>query len=168
MVLHQNVIFSAVTIEGTPLPQGTHLYSELTNDFPISFDPNGKGSISVQPFGPPPIFLPVIQQQPEPEEIFSGDPANFIVNGYDPLGGQLTYQWQTNVVNINNSANVSGATSSNLVISSTSAASVANYQVILSNVEGSTTSSVAPLTFVSPSGETYEHAVLTNNPVAFR
>ena len=171
MTLHQNVIFSAVTINGTPLPSGptgtTYFYATLTNSFPGVFDPGGSGSITVQPYGPPPVFLPVIQQQPLSEQIFSGGTANFIVTAYDPLGGQLTYQWQTNGVNINSGGNISGATSANLIVANASAANQFNYSAILSNADGSITSSVVTITFVTPSGETYEHAVLTNNPVAF-
>jgi hypothetical protein len=167
MTLHQNVIFSGVTINGTPLASGTHAYAELTNSFPGVFDPDGRGSITVQSYGPPPKHLPVIQQQPLSEELFSGGSANFIVNAYDPLMGQLIYQWQTNGVNINTGGNISGATSANLIIANASAANQFNYSVILSNADGSITSSVVTITFVTPSGETYEHAVLTNNPVAF-
>ncbi len=122
----------------------------------------------MQPFGPPPIFLPQIQQEPVPTQIFSGSPANFVVGAVDPLGGQLSYQWQTNNVNINNSGNISGATSPDLIVASAQPRQIrSNYTVIVSNAYGSVTSSIATITFVAPSGETYEHAVLTNGPVAF-
>ena len=56
MKLHQNCVFSAVRIEGVSLAPGTHYYSELVTSFPYNFAPDGSGSITVQPYGPPPGF----------------------------------------------------------------------------------------------------------------
>jgi regulation of enolase protein 1 (concanavalin A-like superfamily) len=53
MNLHQNLAFTAVTINGTALSSGTHPFAELNTSFPTYF-PSGSGSISVQPFPPPP------------------------------------------------------------------------------------------------------------------
>src|SRR5664279_1430672 len=48
MILHQNCTFERVSIEGTPLDQGTHSYAELAAAFPTSFAPGGSGSITAR------------------------------------------------------------------------------------------------------------------------
>ncbi len=59
MNLHQNCTFAAVTIEGVSLSAGTHLYSELSANFPNNFLSGGSGSITVIPTlnspGPTPV-----------------------------------------------------------------------------------------------------------------
>lgn len=52
--LHSAVFFSAVTIEGTALTRGAHAYAALVGQFPTNFPAGGSGSITVQPYSPPP------------------------------------------------------------------------------------------------------------------
>jgi hypothetical protein len=47
MILHQHCVFSAVTIEGTPLSVGKHTYPELATAYPNNFPAGGSGSITV-------------------------------------------------------------------------------------------------------------------------
>ena len=55
--LHENVCFTAVTIDGTALPAGTYFYNELYEQFPANFTTGGSGSITVQPYGTPPTIV---------------------------------------------------------------------------------------------------------------
>jgi len=52
MILHQDCIFSAVTISGIVLSTGRHDYAELAANFPDTFYPGGFGSLSVGPLTP--------------------------------------------------------------------------------------------------------------------
>jgi uncharacterized repeat protein (TIGR03806 family) len=59
MNLHQNCVFSAVTIEGAPLGSGAHSCAELSGNFPRNFLPGGSGRITVGPASAPgPVFAP--------------------------------------------------------------------------------------------------------------
>ena len=61
-------------------------------------------------------------------------------------GAALTYQWQTNGVNVGNGGIFSGATSNTLTLTAATGSSPVNYQVIITNsFSGSVTSSVATL-----------------------
>jgi hypothetical protein len=56
MALHQNCAFTAVTINGTSLTNGTYSYSTLATMFPGVFGAGGSGAITVQTYttnGPP-------------------------------------------------------------------------------------------------------------------
>ncbi|HEY1790091.1 MAG TPA: hypothetical protein VGJ73_18230, partial [Verrucomicrobiae bacterium] len=61
----------------------------------------------------------------------------------------VTYQWQDNGVNVTNSANIGGANLSVLSFAHSDVTNDGNYTVIVSNVYGAVTSSVANM-FVSP------------------
>jgi len=73
-----------------------------------------------------------------------GTTATFtvIASGAPPL----SYQWQKNGTNLSNGGNISGATTSSLYISNVVSSDVGNYRIIVTNVSGSVTSSVATLT----------------------
>jgi hypothetical protein len=64
MRLHQNCVFSSVIIEGVPLSPGTHNYSELAASFPNNFTSGGTGTITVQPYGAPPVLPPAPKPYP--------------------------------------------------------------------------------------------------------
>jgi len=167
MKLHQNCAFTAVTIEGTKLANGTYYYATLTNMFPHSFSPQtngipiagfvgGSGAITVQAYntnGPPalsPGFLtpPVLQAlgYPSPSNsVYAGQivVGTVLANGQQPL----SYQWLAAPVgsggpytNLINQGNLSGATSTNLTINGLTAANAADYIVIVTNVLGAATS----------------------------
>ena len=63
-------------------------------------------------------------------------------------GSPLAYQWQDNGNNLTDGGNISGSTTTNLIISSTAAADVGTYTVTVTNVAGSATSSNALLTII--------------------
>jgi hypothetical protein len=165
MRLHQNVIFSAVNIENFSLSAGTHYFSELIASFPTSFDPTGSGSITVQPYGPPPPIGPQVGTQPLPQALYAGRTAHFSATGTGPA--PLTFKWQKAGLDLSNGGNVFGATNTTLILSNVAAGDVANYTFVVSNQAGSATSIPAPLTIVALSGEPYETAVYNANPFAF-
>jgi hypothetical protein len=164
-ILHQNVCFSAVSIEGTPLSAGTHFYPDLVNQFPGNFTAGGLGSITVQPYGTPPPLAPTITGQPVAQVLYAGLQATFTVvaTGHPPL----TYQWRKNGANLTDGGNVSGSKTNTLVLSNISAASDnANYDVFVTSSGRSTYSSVASLT-VLPLIEPYATALVAVSPAAF-
>ena len=166
--LHGVVVFSAVTIEGTPLAAGTHFYSELITNFPTSFAAGGSGAVIVRPYDPiPPALGPTIVTQPLPQMVYAGVTAWFTVSATVNGAPPLTYQWQRSGTNLVDGGNIFGSTNQTLIVSNVSAADAVNYNVIVRNAGGPVTSSSAALTVVAPSGEAYEAAVRAANPVAF-
>jgi hypothetical protein len=167
MRLHGSVVFSDAYIEGTRLSAGTHYFPELFASFPNNFETGGYGAITIQPYGIPPALPPLILTQPLPQLTYPGGTAHFNVaasdNGFPPL----TYQWRRDGTNIADGGNLAGTTTSTLSVSGVSAAEASNYEVVVANTSGSTTSSVVSLTLQGTSGEAYETAVLAASPVAF-
>jgi hypothetical protein len=108
---------------------------------------------------------PTITAQPTPDVVFPGQSPQFKVTaiGSVPLG----YQWKRNGTNLLDGGNISGSQSSILTITGVSATDVANnYQVVITNAQGTATSSQVSLSLATMNGA-YESAVLTNSPFAF-
>jgi hypothetical protein len=166
--LHGIVVFSAVTIEGTAVANGTHFYSELITNFPTSFATGGSGAIIVRPYNPvPPALGPTIVTQPLPEMVYAGITAQFSVSATVNGAPPLTYQWQRAGTNLVDGGNISGSTNATLFVSNVTAADAVSYNVVVRNAGGPAPSASVPLTVVAPSGEPYETAVLAAHPVAF-
>ena len=91
-------------------------------------------------FSPTPVM---IVSQPASLNVDAGATASFSVtaSGTPPF----TYQWQWNGFDLNNVANVSGVTTSNLVITNVLLAQAASYRVIVSGAAGTVVSSNATL-----------------------
>lgn len=107
---------------------------------------------------------PTIVQQPAPQNLYPGRPANFSVVGSGLL---LNYQWRSNGVNLANGGRIAGATAAKLTVANVQASDAVNYDVVVSNTGGSITSSVAPLTLTAPTGAGYEAAVIAAAPSAY-
>src|SRR5262249_48085343 len=88
---------------------------------------------------------PVISGQPQKQVINEGNPASFAVSLTQSTASPVSYQWQKNGVPI------SDQTSSSLRFFAFDPDG-ANYTVVVSNALGVTTSSVAPLAVILPSG----------------
>jgi hypothetical protein len=88
---------------------------------------------------------PVISSQPQKRVVNEGNPASFAVSLTQSTASPVSYQWQKN------GAPIDGQTSSSLGFFAL-AADGANYTVVVSNALGVTTSSVAPLAVILPSG----------------
>lgn len=102
------------------------------------------------------ISSPLIVSQPMSQNVAAGSTVNF---GVAALGtAPLSYQWQFNGTNIFNGGSVSGASSTNLRITSVVTSNVGNYSVVITNAAGSVTSSVASLVISTP-------PTITNQPV---
>jgi len=174
MFLHQNDTFKSVLINGVPLAAGTYSFAMLnsTNSamFPASWAQQtgstftaGSGQILV--LANP---APVIITQPQSLTLFPGQTAKFSVTAAGTL--PLFYQWLTNVtVALNDNANRIGSTSNILTIPSVTVADSGNYAVIVTNIYGVTTSSVAALTVLT-AGSTIAlqdgPVGITNSPLA--
>jgi hypothetical protein len=117
------------------------------------------------------VFSPNIAQQPYPEAVYAGRNAQF--------SAQITglpafyYQWSsssnggTTFNTLSDGGAVSGSTNSSLTIANVNAGTPKLYRLVVSNVFGATTSSVAPLTIVPPPTSTFVTQVDTNQPVAY-
>jgi alpha-tubulin suppressor-like RCC1 family protein len=98
----------------------------------------------------------VINQQPHSTNVLAGSNATFTVgaSGTAPL----RYRWMFNGTNLANGGRVSGATSSNLLITAVIAGDAGGYRVVVSNSISSVTSVVATLTVLLPPGITNQPA----------
>ena len=125
-----------------------------------------KGCFIAEIFTPAPPSPPVISAQPKSQTIFTNQTVQFAVStgGAQPQ----SYNWFAvgTTPPLSNGGNFSGATSNVLTIANATLANAANYFVIVSNVFGTATSSVASLAFATPSGA-YETAVMSNIPPPF-
>ncbi|MDB6022818.1 MAG: Immunoglobulin I-set domain protein, partial [Pedosphaera sp.] len=110
---------------------------------------------------------PVIGTQPQSEALYAGRTASFAVMASGDV--PLSYQWRTNGVNLAVGGNVTNVTSSALVITNVTAANAANYDVVVVNLAGSITSSVATLTVVAPPTtlSAYEAKLQAANPTHY-
>lgn len=96
----------------------------------------------------PAASAPSITTQPQSQDVLAGTNAAFsvVASGQTPF----FYQWLFNGTNLTNNSHWAGATNSTLTISNVTAADHGNYQVIVSNSHGSTTSSNATLNVFFP------------------
>ncbi len=109
---------------------------------------------------------PIIVSQPNGLNVFTNSTVKLTVgaSGTTPLA----YQWYINDTTspLSNGGNLTGVTNSVLTLSNTTLANAGNYFVVVTNLYGAATSSVANLSFISPSGA-YESAVMSNAPAPF-
>ena len=105
---------------------------------------------------------PTITQQPVSQSVCEGDPVTFTVTATGT--GTLTYQWRKDTVAIG------GATSDSYTIDPVAAGDAGNYDVVVTDDDGSTTSNTATLTVntgptitVQPSSQ----SVCEGDPVTF-
>ncbi|HVM47136.1 MAG TPA: LamG-like jellyroll fold domain-containing protein [Candidatus Acidoferrum sp.] len=85
----------------------------------------------------------------------------------------VTYQWMAGAqgsgvyTNLLNAGNISGATTTNMVITNLALANAADYVLVAQNAAGSVTSLVTTLSVQALPSDAYGAAVVANNPVAF-
>lgn len=89
---------------------------------------------------------PSITTQPSSVSVNSGTAANFSVIA---TGTSPTYKWRKNGSALSDAGNISGSSTANLTVSSTTLSDVASFSVIVSNSAGVVTSSDATLTVAS-------------------
>jgi hypothetical protein len=107
---------------------------------------------------------PLVLTQPTPLSLYAGRTARFHVSasGTEPMA----YQWRKDGSPLSDGGNISGATSTNLVLASVSAGDIGDYDVVITNIANSVTSVVAHLEVLTAT-EDYETAVLAANPLAY-
>lgn len=86
---------------------------------------------------------PVISGQPQPLAVCAGQGAAFTVQAAGT--GTLSYQWQKDGADLANGGSISGATNSQLQISSVDANAIGAYRCIVNDTFGGTTSNAASL-----------------------
>ena len=93
------------------------------------------------------ILSPSITTQPVAQTQAVGASANFSVtaSGTAPLA----YRWLKNSATVANGTKYSGATTAALTVATLATTDAGNFSVVITNLAGSVTSSVAPLTVVS-------------------
>jgi hypothetical protein len=101
---------------------------------------------------------------PSPATYYSGNNATLSVSTVSSV--PVSYQWQKNGASLADGGRISGSSTPSLTISGASSADVANYSVVMSNVYGAVTSSVAPLIVIN-GGSPYQEAVFALNPVSY-
>ena len=93
------------------------------------------------------ITLPAITSQPTAQNVASGSSAQFAISATG--SAPLNYRWLKNGVGVTNGVKFIGANSNVLTVASVSTTDVGNYSVVVTNLAGSVTSSVAALAIVS-------------------
>jgi hypothetical protein len=88
---------------------------------------------------------PSITLQPTNQTVVMGQSAAFVVTANG--SGPLSYQWYSNSVAL------TGASSTNLIFTNASTNYMANYYVVITNAEGSVTSSIVSLTVTAPTSD---------------
>jgi hypothetical protein len=87
--------------------------------------------------------VPIIWQQPVSQTQPAGTPVSLTVTASDSGFPPLTHRWRKNGVNLTDGGNLSGATTSNLLLSAVSLADQGYYDVVVSNSQTAVTSRVA-------------------------
>ena len=105
------------------------------------------------------IVPPTISSQPAAQTAATGGSATFSVTATGTA--PLSYRWLKNSAAIANGTKYSGVSSNVLTVATVATVDAGNYSVIITNLAGSVTSSVAPLTVVSSPAITTPPASLT-------
>jgi sugar lactone lactonase YvrE len=102
---------------------------------------------------------PIFTTQPVSQSVMTGQVAffSFVVSAYP----KATYQWKKNGVNLTNSGNIQGATSTTLSVSNVSSSDLGIYSVVATNVVGTTTSDEVTLSIDGSPAITSQPSALT-------
>ncbi len=101
---------------------------------------------------------PTITAQPQSRTNAVGSTATFSVTASGP--GTLTYQWQKNGANLTNGGNLSGVTSTNLMLTNVAMTDAGAYNVVITGVGSVTSAPPAVLTVI-------QLPVITMQPLDF-
>jgi uncharacterized repeat protein (TIGR03803 family) len=94
------------------------------------------------------LLPPIVIVQPQSQTNNAGATVTFPINV--AYLQPLSFQWQENGTNLVDSGNISGSATNALTITGISDSDAANYSVIISNINGSVTSSIVTLTVIDP------------------
>jgi PKD repeat protein len=100
------------------------------------------------------VAPPVLVSEPTNLTVVAGQSAAFYSTATNDCGGGLQYQW------LRAGTNLANATNSNFVIPSAQLSDAAGYWLVVTNLAGSATSSVATLTVLTPAQLVASPAVL--------
>ena len=111
---------------------------------------------------------PVITQQPHSQTNFVGGMASFAVQASG--SPTLTYQWLVNGTNLVDNARITGSQTASITITGVQTVDAGDYRVVVTNIYGSATSSVATLlirtiptlAWLNPAPITYGTALSSN------
>lgn len=92
------------------------------------------------------VSPPFITQQPTNQSVLENAPATFMVSAEGGL--PLACQWRDNGTNLTDGANISGATTTNLLLRRVTTNDVGAYTIVVTNVAGSVISSNVLLTII--------------------
>ena len=109
---------------------------------------NGAGATNTLPASLTINGPPAITAQPAPESVFVGANASFSVaaTGTQPL----SYQWFRNSLPLSDAGNISGSATATLSLTNVQLTDSANFQVVISNVAGTTNSALVALIVTAP------------------
>ena len=123
------------------------------------------------------LFVDIGRSQTNPPTILTQPQSVFATNGatvrfaVTATGTQpLYYHWQFNGVNLTNSRNIIDATASGVTLYQVAASNAGPYDVVITNVWGAVTSSVALLTIGQPpviATQPVSQVYSNHNPIAF-
>lgn len=107
-------------------------------------------------------LTPTITSNPNSQQVYLGQTAHF---GVTATGNQpLAFQWQAGsggiYTNMVDGPNISGSTTPWLIVRNLTTNNAINYFVVVTNLGGAVTSSVASVSIVQPTGEAYETYLL--------
>lgn len=138
---------------GSTFPEGVTTVTVTATDT--------SGNQTVTNFTVEVVGLPQITQQPVSRTNNAGTTATFSVAATSPT--PLGYLWEKSGHPLNDGTNISGSTSSTLVIASVSDGDVGSYSVSVSNIAGAVLSSNATLTVIDPPVIATQPVSVTNN-----
>jgi hypothetical protein len=135
-----NVLFRIALSGATSTGGNWYIHSHATT---YVYDLEITGSLAPLVVATPP---PVITSQPSPTNVFAGNNAAFSVTATG--SAPLVYQWLKSGVPVANGGAISGALTNTLNFIPAATNHTGNYSVIVTNLGGSATSSVAALNVV--------------------
>ncbi|MGA9668718.1 MAG: immunoglobulin domain-containing protein, partial [Terracidiphilus sp.] len=150
--IYRNGAQIATTAEGATSYTDTGLAQATSYTYTVSAsDPKGNVSAQSQAVNAttsPLLQAPVITAQPASQAVVVGGTATFSVSASGSPAP--SYQWQSEAAGSGTFANIAGATGASYTVSNVQPSqSGSHYQVIVSNSQGSVTSSAATLTVTS-------------------
>lgn len=128
--------------------------------------PNGfRAPVNAVQIVPSTQFGPDFVTQPSNISLYAGRTANFIAN-VDGFPAITSLKWQKDGVDVVNGGRISGASTTNLVITGAQAGDIGTYTLVATSPRGTTTSNPAKLAIVTQENSGYENALVAAGPLA--
>ncbi|HEY6226866.1 MAG TPA: LamG-like jellyroll fold domain-containing protein, partial [Verrucomicrobiae bacterium] len=128
--------------------------------------PNGfRAPVNAVQIVPSTLFGPDFVTQPSNESVYAGRTAHFTAN-VDGFPAVTSVKWQKDGVDVVDGGRISGATTTNLVITGVAAGDVGNYTLVATSPRGSNTSDAANLSIATQENSAYVTALVNAAPLA--